>query len=67
MDAMIRIFDKNMMDNCPADRSSINNAVHIFGSLTSKLQGKFTRSAQDHIILGRIPPIPPIIFPGIKM
>ena len=61
-DAMIRIVDNKMMLNCPADRSSINDAVHIFGPSTANLQGKSTRRTQDHVVLQKILHIPPIIL-----
>ena len=51
-----------MIDNCPVDRQSIKDALHIFGPSTTNLQGKSTRSPQDHVILERMTHIPTIIL-----
>ena len=41
---------------------SIKDALHIFGPSVPNLQGKITRSSQNHVRLQDITPIPPIIL-----
>ena len=59
---MIRVVDQQMIRNCPADRSSIKDAISIFGTSVPNLQGKTTRSTQGHVILDIITPISPTIL-----
>ena len=59
---LIQVINEKIMNNCPINRQSVSDALHIFGPSIANLQGKNTRYGQDHITLEHIAPIPPIIL-----
>ena len=65
--AMIRVVDKQMIRNCHADRSSIKDAISIFGPSIPNLQGKTTRSTQGYVMQEYFTPIPLQFYHATKM
>ena len=59
---LLQIIDNKMMHNCPIDRQSVNDALHIYGQSISNLLRKSTRSTQGHVILNNVCPIPPMLL-----